>query len=258
MAFHDNATYMYIQMELCTLSLANWLSNNSTPRNLERMKLWLKQLVEAVDYIHSKKFMHRDLNPNNILLLGEDQLKICDLGTATEIGTVKGVEVTRTRTAIGTELYESPEQRTWKYRSKVDVFTLGLIFAELCLPMTAKAKRKIFDNYRNGRVNVIFRDQPAVGKFVSWLAQVDHTMRPTCREILNSPFLAQSCEGDEENNEISYRNSRDDEEEENRSQSEQERSRSRSHEIKDEMLDLFEPDSILSDRGYSTSSEHTN
>ncbi|GMT16205.1 hypothetical protein PFISCL1PPCAC_7502, partial [Pristionchus fissidentatus] len=103
------------------------------------MKRWMKQLVEAVNYIHSKKIMHRDLKPSNILLIGQDVLKICDLGTASEMGFLDGIEVSESRTMIRTELYMSPEQncrKTRKNRSKADVFTLGLIFAELCVPMT--------------------------------------------------------------------------------------------------------------------------
>ncbi|GMT16220.1 hypothetical protein PFISCL1PPCAC_7517 [Pristionchus fissidentatus] len=151
MRYHDSCAYMYIQMQLCSESLEDWLEKNTAIREMNKMKSWLKQLVEAVNYIHAKKIMHRDLKPSNILLYGEDQLKICDLGTATEILFVDGTEATQTRTTIGTELYKSPEQKTWMYRSKVDVFTLGLIFAELCVPMFGKVRKQIFDNYRSGK-----------------------------------------------------------------------------------------------------------
>ncbi|GMS98364.1 hypothetical protein PENTCL1PPCAC_20539, partial [Pristionchus entomophagus] len=55
--------YLYIQMEKCNYSLAEWLSVNTTTssRFVNRMKSWFKQIVEAVSFIHGKNIIHRDL-----------------------------------------------------------------------------------------------------------------------------------------------------------------------------------------------------
>lgn len=44
-------------------SLDSWLKRNITPksRNLAKMKSWFKQIVEGTEYLHEKKFIHRDL-----------------------------------------------------------------------------------------------------------------------------------------------------------------------------------------------------
>ncbi|GMR49308.1 hypothetical protein PMAYCL1PPCAC_19503, partial [Pristionchus mayeri] len=142
-----NSSFIYIQMELCKYSLAEWLQENNTSstRSLSRIKRWFKQLLCAVAYIHNIGMIHRDLKPANILFVEDDRVKICDLGLATERWKEGGSQTALTRTHVGTELYMSPENRQLhaKYSSKTDVFALGLILAELCAVMTYVERTKV-------------------------------------------------------------------------------------------------------------------
>ncbi|GMR38295.1 hypothetical protein PMAYCL1PPCAC_08489, partial [Pristionchus mayeri] len=133
-------------MELCIFnSLGEWLKHqDDAPREIPRMVSWFKQMVEAVAYIHEKGLIHRNLKPSNILFTDVDHLKICDLGLATGLVLKNGDEVSNTYTNCGTPLYMAPEQGHWKYTSKVDVFTLGLILVELCIPMNAAVRKQVF------------------------------------------------------------------------------------------------------------------
>ena len=69
-------------------------------------------------YLHSRKLIHRDLKPQNLLVNGTWTCKIADFG----ISTIKPQQ-TQTMTCIGTPVYMSPEVLTKnKYSEKADVY----------------------------------------------------------------------------------------------------------------------------------------
>ena len=47
-------------------------------------RYFLKQMLKAVDHMHSKSYAHRDLKPENILIDDDFDIKLCDFGFATK------------------------------------------------------------------------------------------------------------------------------------------------------------------------------
>ena len=93
--------------------------------------IFFYQLINALDYIHSKGVAHRDLKPENLLLSQKKYIKIIDFGLSNFFETgVKGLD-----TPCGSPSYASPEIiRGEVYDGfKIDVWASGIIlFAMLC------------------------------------------------------------------------------------------------------------------------------
>lgn len=82
---------IFIQMELCKETLGDHLENvNRTTRKSfskktnEKMLVFYDKILSGVEYIHNKEnLIHRDLKPSNIFFTLNDEVKIGDLGLAT-------------------------------------------------------------------------------------------------------------------------------------------------------------------------------
>ncbi|WP_329623915.1 protein kinase [Streptomyces sp. NBC_01255] len=91
---------------------------------------WARQLATALDAAHSRRIVHRDIKPDNVMFAEDGDLRILDFGIAKFLGdTLRTGGLTGTGVAIGTLLYMSPEQalgeRTVDHRT--DLYSLGCV-----------------------------------------------------------------------------------------------------------------------------------
>lgn len=89
----------------------------------------LKASLEALAYAHEQGVIHRDINPENIMLTPQGQLKLTDFGLAFAH---EEVRLTQDDGMVGTVLYMSPEMIQGKaIDPRTDLYSLGLVFYEV-------------------------------------------------------------------------------------------------------------------------------
>ncbi|XP_028933853.1 eIF-2-alpha kinase GCN2 isoform X1 [Ornithorhynchus anatinus] len=206
--------YLYIQMEYCEKSTLRDTIDQGLYQDPVRLWRLFREILDGLTYIHEKGMIHRDLKPVNIFLDSDDHVKIGDFGLATDhpfsTAEAKGEDGAGDRLIksdpsgnltgmVGTALYVSPEVQgstRSAYNQKVDLFSLGIIFFEMCYRPMATASERIFvlgrlreptspkfpEDFDDGK----HAKQKAV---VSWLLNHDPAKRPTAMELLKSELL---------------------------------------------------------------------
>ena len=92
----------------------------------------------ALNYIHSSDVMHRDIKPANILVNPMCQIRLCDFGLARTVNSDKDSKklghIRRLSNHVSSRWYRAPEVILLdkQYNTKVDVWGLGCILAEMC------------------------------------------------------------------------------------------------------------------------------
>eukprot|EP00177_Eucheuma_denticulatum_P005802 GFKZ01010589.1.p1 GENE.GFKZ01010589.1~~GFKZ01010589.1.p1 ORF type:complete len:308 (-),score=44.74 GFKZ01010589.1:3552-4475(-) len=95
------------------------------------VKSYLFQLINGIAYCHSKRVLHRDLKPQNLLIDRTGKLKLADFGLARAFG----IPVRHYTHEVVTLWYRAPEilLGSRKYSTPVDIWSIGCIFAEMVM-----------------------------------------------------------------------------------------------------------------------------
>ena len=99
--------------------------------NKEQTNFFIASMLIAINYLHTRKIIYRDIKPENIVVTRNGYIKLIDFGTAKEIED-------RTKTIIGTPHYMAPEIiMGGGYSFQVDYWSISICMYEFicgCVP----------------------------------------------------------------------------------------------------------------------------
>jgi TonB family protein len=116
----DGTELLYVVMEYAEENLSQILPERAL--TAEEARGMLAPILRALQFVHSKGFVHRHIQPSNILAVG-DQVKLSS--------DALGVSGERSGSASATSAYDPPEAATGMISTAADVWQLGMTLIEV-------------------------------------------------------------------------------------------------------------------------------
>uniref|UniRef100_A0A8C7QGU2 Serine/threonine-protein kinase Nek4 n=1 Tax=Oncorhynchus mykiss TaxID=8022 RepID=A0A8C7QGU2_ONCMY len=151
---------------------------------------WFVQIAMALQYLHEKCILHRDLKTQNIFLTKTNIIKVGDLGIARVLENQNDMA----STLIGTPYYMSPELFSNKpYNHKSDVWALGCCVYEMSTlkhAFNAKDMNSLVYRIVEGKLpQMPNKYDPQLGELIKSMLCKRPEDRPDVKHILRQPYI---------------------------------------------------------------------
>lgn len=200
--FGAPAAILHIEMELCWTTLEKWLENRHQPlgycrlpdlKTQEQSLRIFKQVMEALEYAHSRRISHQDIKLNNIFMTADSVPKLGDFGLSNLKSSIQSKSAAPD-TDSSSRSSRSPRTDPSEIESpfQIDIFDMGRILLHLLFQhLTEAARRNEIRNIEDGKTSPVLNKYPTkVKKLVLSMLEEDHTKRPTAQQILDNPLFS--------------------------------------------------------------------
>jgi len=190
---------VYILLECCANGSLMALSMRRVKLTEPEVRYFMKEILIAIQFLHSKFIIHRDLKLGNILLDKNLTVKICDFGLAAKLQ----FDSERKTTICGTPNYTAPEILNQRksgegHSYEVDIWAIGVIMFTLLTGKPPFETRNIKETYR--RIKRIKYQWPTgsdryisaqAKNLISQVFMKDPDQRPDLKHMAEHPFFSE-------------------------------------------------------------------
>ena len=152
---------------------------------------WFTEISLALNHMHSKHILHRDIKSQNVFLTKNNMIKLGDFG----ISKTLDYTLAKAMTVIGTPYYLSPEIiQSIPYSYESDIWSLGVLLYEMCslkMPFNASNLPVLALKIQKGEYEKLDKMwSKDLRNLVYSMLQVDYQKRPSLKDILSKFFYS--------------------------------------------------------------------
>ncbi|XP_065880572.1 serine/threonine-protein kinase PEPKR2 [Euphorbia lathyris] len=191
LAVYEEPECFHLVMELCSKGRLIDQMVEEGQYSEQRAANIFKDIMSVIKYCHDMGVVHRDVKPENVLLMSSGKLKLADFGLAMRISngqTLSGL--------AGSPAYVAPEVLLGNYGEKVDIWSAGVLLHALLvgvLPFKGDSLETVFEAIKNVKLDFHTGIWESVSKpardLLSRMLTRDVSARITADEVLRHPWI---------------------------------------------------------------------
>ncbi|ODQ65491.1 Pkinase-domain-containing protein [Nadsonia fulvescens var. elongata DSM 6958] len=190
--FEDD-TNIYILLEICSNQSLMEMMRKRKRLTEPEVRYFIVQILGAVDYMHSRRVIHRDLKLGNIFLDVNMNIKIGDFGLAALLAS----DSDRKKTICGTPNYIAPEilfDKEKGHSYEVDIWSVGIIMYAMIFgkpPFQSKDVNTIYKRIKHldYQFPVDMSCSDDAKDLIQILLSSQPEKRPSLNDIIKHPFF---------------------------------------------------------------------
>ncbi|KAI2470604.1 Pkinase-domain-containing protein [Annulohypoxylon bovei var. microspora] len=187
---------LYMVLEMCKkgVIMKVGLDEQADPYDDEQCRLWFRDLILGIEYLHSQGVVHRDIKPDNLLLTEDDVLKIVDFGVSEMF---EKPENMMTSKSAGSPAFLPPELCQAKHGDvsgkAADVWSMGVSLYCLKYGKLPFKRDNVLDMYqaiRTEELRIPCEDEdPNFVDLITKILDKNPETRLTLRDIRDHPWV---------------------------------------------------------------------
>lgn len=187
----QSESHLFMVLEYCGLGDFSMLLSYVHHLNIQQARLYIAEIILALEYLHSLDIVYRDLKPHNLLIDDSGHLKLSDFGLAKENVT----EENKAMSFCGSPAYLAPEMIAHKgVWEAFDIYCIGINLYEFLtgeIPFYSEDINDLYSNITYNKLKFPTGFDENAQDLINKTVEKDPAKRPNIQGIKGHPFFTE-------------------------------------------------------------------